>query len=195
MATKILSNNEGVALPTPDELHDGSMNANILRWWIAALTTWFYHSTELHNATFDPNRLIMVSWTEDSSQQRVGIGAGMVSLFNSGCNAPQVQIEINRTLRFTPSEMTTQLSWDLAFKMGGNIVSEVATFFSWEEGWMWTYNMPINVCSIQQKGTTLIDNVNITQCLQYAGTHRLFTTSGLCLPNRSCMTHWGACTT
>lgn len=49
---------------------------------MAALTTWFYHTTELRIATSNLNETGYGFWSENVAQQRLRLGARVVDLFN-----------------------------------------------------------------------------------------------------------------
>jgi len=165
-------NNEGGIMPSPDEVHQSTVERNAPRWWIAFITgqhgglatkdqrridfiTGGTNVPYLNEALIStspfmavatwldwcklrdieiPNTLILVSWVEDTLQQRLRLGNRIVNICNRG-QPPQLHVQIKKTLRFTARELRTQISWELDFNDDPTTTSQlVATIVSATDG-------------------------------------------------------------
>lgn len=97
-----------------------------------AVATWL-DWCKLHDFEI-PNTLILVSWVEDTLQQRLRLGNRIVNISNRG-QSPQLHVQTNKTLRFTARELRTQISWELDFNDDPTTTSQLfATIVSATDG-------------------------------------------------------------
>ena len=134
-----------------------------------ALTTLFYHVTEIHVATKESNKVVLLSFRTNLAQQRKRIGDATVNYFNRGYMAgTQCQIETGHNINMTADEIATIQTGEVEATTGGNVFHQIATALSWQQGWMWTFNLPIQVQQV-------VDNQHVWAkaiylCLEYSGT-------------------------
>ena len=101
--------------------------------------------------------------------QRISTGCIIINIFSRGYCYPQMQLEAGRILNMLPTEKATQKIWNIQHSAGMNMSRTVGLFYTWSNGWAWTYNVPINIVEVagtrpqhQLRHATL-------QCLLYSG--------------------------
>ena len=68
----------------------------------------------------------------------------------------------------TVDEAATVLVWNITAEGGGSIYNKIATSLSWQQGWLWMYNLPLptqQITGSQHKWARAI-----FECLHYSGT-------------------------
>ena len=80
----------------------------------------------------------------------------------------QCQIETGHNINMTADEIATIQTWEVEARTGGNVFHQIAKALSWQQGWMWTFNLPIQVQQV-------VDNQHVWAkaiylCLEYSGT-------------------------
>lgn len=111
-----------------------------------ALTTMYMHATEMHVTTKIPTKWLMITWVEDVQQHRLRTGNQAINMFNRGYMYPQQQIESGCNLRFTTFELASQQIWEINADGGNTMLQQICNYFQWNKDWMWTYNIPVQVC-------------------------------------------------
>ena len=134
-------------MPSPDEVHEPTLERNIPRGWIAltqeqynvmknkgnqginlipgAINMLYFNKALISTSPFVvvatwfdlcklrglkiPNKLTLVSWVEDIKEQRLRSGDKVINIFNRGPISPQLHLENNKSLRFTPRALITNL--------------------------------------------------------------------------------------
>ena len=111
-----------------------------------ALTTMYMHATEMHVTTKIPTKWLMITWVEDVQQHRLRTGNQVINMFNRDYMYPQQQIESGCNLRFTTLELAPQQIWEINAEGGNTMLQQICNYFQWNKDWMWTYNIPVQVC-------------------------------------------------
>ena len=134
-----------------------------------AITTLFHHITELHVETQKSNIAVLMGFRVNTIQQRHRLGNNVVNYFNRGYMAgTQCQIESGHRFNMTVDEAATVLVWNITAEGGGSIYNKIATSLSWQQGWLWMYNLPLptqQITGSQHKWARAI-----FECLHYSGT-------------------------
>ena len=116
----------------------------------SAITTLFYHATEMHVQSNDWKTVFLLSFIPSTIQQNYRLGCGVNNLFNRGYKmATQLQFEAGHKLVLSTDEASTLQLWQVAtIDVDGNSLGTVANNLSWDNGFLWHYNMPIPVMQI-----------------------------------------------
>ena len=112
-----------------------------------AMCTLFFHSTEMHLESANWQHAKLMSLDINTVQQKKRIGQSTVNLFNRGYNmASQLQIEAGQQMCLTTDEMSSIQIWDVeTTTTGGNIIQSIAQTTSWQQGYIWHYNVPVPI--------------------------------------------------
>jgi hypothetical protein len=112
-----------------------------------AMFTLFFHSTELHLESSSWNKVKLMCLDTNLAQQRKRLGQSTVNLLNRGYNmASQLQIETGQQMRLTEDEIISIQTWDVkTVAQGGNVIQAIAQATSWQQGYVWHYNVPIPI--------------------------------------------------
>lgn len=140
-----------------------------------AATTLYMHLTEGHTATRHPSTWILLHWEQDHSQQALRMANDNMSLFARAYEFPQLQIEANTNLFYTATELSTQVQWMLTPSTEGvNMAELICNGFPWQQGWLWTFNIPMQVQQLPEAGQlSAQQQMALLQALSYSGTQVL----------------------
>lgn len=136
----------------------------------AVLTT-LYHLSEGHLITNNVARIYILEQVMDVNAQHLRQGSQMINTFNRGFSTPQLQISTGSSIAFNQWELDRQIIWELQPLQLGNIFDMVFNKFTWNNGYMWSFNTLINLNNLEDY---LVNNeVTIIQAFEYTGTHVL----------------------
>ena len=109
-----------------------------------ALTTLVYHVTEGHVVPRNTMRAKMFCWQPNDVQQRHRLALQIINFFNRGYHMfTQMQVETNKWYNFTMDEQASSQLWDIelaANSSASNIYEQMITTWSWNNGWIWSFN-------------------------------------------------------
>lgn len=135
-----------------------------------AATTLLMHLVEAHTATRFQHQWILLTWSQDNMQQPMRYAGEATGLFARAWRYPQLQVESNRVLKLTTTEVATQVIWEIhPTRAMDNMLTCICNKFSWQEGWIWTYNIPLNLRDVEVPPTDE-DQRALLQALEYCGT-------------------------
>ena len=63
-----------------------------------------------------------------------------------------MQLEAGRIFNMLPTEKATQKIWNIQHSAGMNMSRTVGLFYTWSNGWAWTYNVPTNTVEVAETG-------------------------------------------
>ena len=89
----------------------------------------------------------LMSLCTNTVQQKKRLGQATVNLFNRAYNmVRQLQIESGQQLCLTTDEMASVQIWDVeSMSTGGSILQSIANMTSWQQGFIWHYNVPVPI--------------------------------------------------
>ena len=89
----------------------------------------------------------LMSLCTNTVQQKKRLGQATVNLFNRAYNmVSQLQIESGQQLCLTTDEMASVQIWDVeSMSTGGSILQSIANVTSWQQGFIWHYNVPVPI--------------------------------------------------
>ena len=94
-----------------------------------ALTTYFYHMTELHIETQHDEVVYLTRWLVNGQQQHVRMANGECAYFARGHIFPQCQVEEGYVMKLLDKEAETQMTWKIGQKDGNSVSEAVAKSF------------------------------------------------------------------
>ena len=128
----------------------------------------FYHLSEQHLYSQQLRDLKLVMFVPETRRQQRRLGSGNVDVFNRGYVFHQLQVQEGSLVNLSTWELNKQVVFNVKpIQDNTNFVQVIANKFSWENGFLWTYNVPLRPTDI----LTQEDNRMrcLLQCLQYTG--------------------------
>ena len=128
----------------------------------------FYHMTEQHVLSQQLRDLKLIMIVPETRRQQRRLGSNNVDVFNRGYVFQQLQVQENSMINFSTWEINKQVVFNVKpIQDNINFVQVIANKFSWQNGFLWTYNIPLRPTEI----LTQEDNRMrcLLQCLQYTG--------------------------
>ena len=127
----------------------------------------FYHLTEQHVMSQQLSKLKLIMFVPDVGRQHQRFGSGNIDIFNRGYAFYQLQVQEGRHLNLTTWELGKQVVFNIEPNSEHNFIQTLANKFSWANGFMWTYNVPLQPTAIHDQRDPKMRS--LLQCLQYSG--------------------------
>ena len=135
------------------------------------LTACGFQLSQLHALTSNMNKFVMVIWEIDAINHLFANKSEKVNVFNRGCCTTQLQFF--KSYRLSDNELKSQQVIEVSGPISG-----IFQQYSWKNGFVWNYNLCINVKDALDVENDLTHWVHypMKQALQYSGLnmiHRL----------------------
>ena len=124
----------------------------------------YYHLCEQHLYSQQLRDLKLVMFVPETRRQQRRHGSGNVDIFNRGYVFHQLQVQEGSSINLSTWELNKQVIFNTKpIQDNINFIDVISNKFSWENGFLWTYNIPRRPTEILSRED------NRMGCLQYAG--------------------------
>jgi len=128
----------------------------------------FYHVSEQHVLTQQLRDLKLIMLIPETRRQQRRLGSHNVDVFNRGYVFQQLQVQERSMINLSTWELNKQVVFNVKpIQDNINFVQVIANKFSWENGFLWTYNIPLRPTEILSQEDNRMRC--LLQCLQYTG--------------------------
>ena len=128
----------------------------------------YYHLSEQHLYSQQLRDLKLVMFIPETRRQQRRLGSGNVDIFNRGYVFHQLQVQEGSSINLSTWELDKQVVFNVKpIQDNTNFIQVISHKFSWENGVLWSYNIPLRPTEI----LTQEDNRMrcLLQSLQYTG--------------------------
>ena len=109
----------------------------------------FYHVSEQHVLTQQLRDLKLIMLIPETRRQQRRLGSHNVDVFNRGYVFQQLQVQERSMINFSTWELNKQVVFNVKpIQDNINFAQVIANKFSWENGFLWTYNIPLRPTEI-----------------------------------------------
>ena len=128
----------------------------------------FYHVSEQHVLTQQLRDLKLIMLVPETRRQQRRLGSHNVDVFNRGYVFQQLQVQERSMINLSTWELNKQVVFNVKpIQDNINFAQVIANKFSWENGFLWTYNIPLRATEILSQEDNRMRC--LLQCLQYTG--------------------------